>query len=84
MIRSHKVASEQDGKGRLRKSSTWLRGRRLPVQQRDWFVTGSEQSSRTVGGVNQSAAEPFVRESWLGEIRRSYGEIASCRLEPEI
>jgi hypothetical protein len=37
------------------------------VQRRDWSGTGSEKSKRTVGGGDQSAAEPIVLGSWLGE-----------------
>jgi TIR domain/NACHT domain len=43
----------------------------------------SERSSRTAEAGDQSAAEPFVLGSWLGGTGRfSYGECASCRLEP--
>jgi hypothetical protein len=39
-----------------------------------------EQSNQIVEGEDQSAAEPFLRESWLGETSRfNYGPIVVRR-----
>jgi hypothetical protein len=38
----------------------------LRVRRQDLSQTRAEQSSRTVGGGGQSAAEPFVLGSWVG------------------
>lgn len=64
-IRSHRSLN-------CRRLSAGFRGRRHPVQRRDWSVTDSEQSNPTVEGGDRSAAGPFVLESWLGATGFSY------------
>jgi hypothetical protein len=69
-LRWRSLFHQRIGGSQPRLSSIRLPESLLPVQQQDWFQTGSEQSSRTVEGVDQSAVRALCSGVIMGQDRR--------------